>query len=45
MEWDVIGGGGGVMLVSIGTLKTCDVILFDDVTIQFTLNYALTCVG
>ena len=29
-------------MVSIGTSKTSDVILFDDVTIQCTLNYALT---
>ena len=44
MKWDVIGGkrGGFFLVVSIGTSKTCDVILFDDVTIQCTLNYALT---
>ena len=41
MDWDVIGGRGGFhVLVSIGTSKTCDIILFDDVTIQCTLNYA-----
>ena len=32
--------GGIHVLVSIGTSKSCDVILFDDVTIQCTLNYA-----
>ena len=30
------------MLVSVDTSKACDLILFDDVTMQCTLNYALT---
>ena len=37
----LLGVGGIHVLVSIVTSKICDVILFDDVTIQCTLNYAL----